>query len=155
MNFIKFNNTEDMQAYLLRAQADADSSTHPAQRALTYGDHWVQFEDIANRVVIFGKVYTLTEVKFTEMYAGATLAEAKDAQRHTQILMAENKVYGRAHSILCPGGEAGYAHKSVLWPIEQSVYESAQQVGWNIDRLYPSDKINLEAAFIAYRGRNK
>lgn len=153
MNFIQFKNQAEMQAYLIQAQADADAAIHPAQRAVTFGDHWAQFVDIANRIVVFGHTLTLTEVKFTEMYAGATLAEAKAAVRETNEAMANNFLYGRAYSILCPEGEYGNTHKSVVWPIEESLYNAAHEVNWNIDLLPTSAKINLQAAFTAYRGR--
>lgn len=153
MNFIQFNNAAEMRAYLIQAQADADTAIHPAQRAITFGDHWAQFLDIANRIVIFGKTLTLTEVKFTEMYAGATLAEAKQAVAATNEAMERNYLYGRAYSALLTEGEYGQTHKSVVWPIEESLYNAAAEANWNIDLLPTSAKINLQAAFTAYRGR--
>jgi hypothetical protein len=156
VNFIKFKNFEEMQAYLIQAQADADSHVTPAQRAIGYGDYWARFIDVGNRIVEFGRVYTLTEVRRLEVEAGATAQEADFAVSDTEQSMKNgNFLYGRAASILLPNGESGYTHKANVWPIEESLWAAAAECGWNIDVLPLSAKVNLEAAFIAYRGRAK
>jgi hypothetical protein len=155
VNIIGFSSHEEMQAYLIQAQADADAALHPAQRAITWGSHWVRFEDIAHRLVIFGRVLGQREVYDAEIEAGATVDEAEYAMVETTHQLEEaNRVYSICSSIYCADGEYGTTHKAALWPIEESLYNDAAEADWNIDRLPLSSKINLQAAFTAYRGRD-
>lgn len=154
MDLIHFNNMAEMQAYLLRAQADAAQNMHPAQSALTWGSHWARFVNIANRVVEFGRIYTQDEVVELEISAGATRIEAMRALQECGVGMEKGYLYGHAASFLYPEGESGYTHKSVVWPIEESTYNAAAEARWQIDQMPVSQKINLQIAFIAYKGRH-
>jgi hypothetical protein len=155
LNFRSFDNHAEMQAYLIQAQADADAAMHHAQRAITWGSHWVRFENIANRLVIFGRVLDSREFLDSEIEAGATRDEAELALvDNTYNLEHKNRAFSICSSIYCPEGEYGTVHLSALWPVEESLYNAAAEADWNIDRLPTSAKINLQAAFLAYRGRN-
>jgi hypothetical protein len=153
-DLIHFNSWPEMQAYLIRAQADAAANMHPAQAAISWGDHWVRFIDISNRVVEFGRVFTRDEVRESEIEAGATSIEARRAVQECAIGMEKGYLYGHAASFLYPSGEVGYSHKSVVWPIEEATYNAAAEVNWQIDRMPVSQKINLQIAFIAWKGRD-
>ena len=153
MEIIHFDNAADMQAYLIRAQADAAKSIHPSQAALTWGSHWVRFIDISNRLVEFGRVYDRDEVINTEMDAGATRIEARRTAQQAGIGLEKGYLYGHAASFLFPKGETGYSHKAVVWPIEEATYNAAAEANWQIDLMPVSQKINLQIAFIAFKGR--
>lgn len=154
LNVLRFNNEVEMRAYLIQAQADAMNSLHLLQSALTYGSFWVRFVDLPSRLVEFGRVAEQHEVVDQELEAGATSREAARAALQTRASMENGYLYGVAYSFLNREGEWGYSRKVDVWPIEESLFHAAAEVHWQIDLLPVSQKINLQAAFTAYRTRN-
>lgn len=155
MNVLRFNNAAEMQAYLIQAQADADASLHPAQRAITWGDTWVRFIDVAAQVVEFGRVFTQEEVAEQEVAAGGTNDDVAQAVADATVRQQQGYLFGVAFSIYNTMGEAGYTHKSNVWPIEGDVFDRAAERNWIARDMPMSAKINVEAAFRAYRGRGR
>lgn len=141
-----------MQAYLIQAQADAHHNLHPLQSALTYGSFWTRFVDLGNKVVEFGRVAMLDEVRDLEVQAGATSAEANAIVQSTDTSLRNGYMYGLAYSLYNRDGEWGTTHKAHVWPIEESLFHQAAEANWQIDLLPMSGKINLNAAFRAMKG---
>lgn len=147
-HIMEFDDHEQMMAYLAIARQAALDNLHPMQAALTYGDHWVQFFDVADRLVIFGRIHTLDETLTGEQDCGSTREEAEEAVERTRIDLEQGgTMFGRAHSIVEPEGELGYTHKGSAWPIPQVLFDAAQQVSFAVDRLETIDKHLLELLY--------
>ena len=152
MHVESFDSPEQMREYLRTAAEEAHNSLHPAQRAITHGDTWVRFVDIANRVIEFGRVATLEEVEREAVEAGATHDEAHEQMQRAEMAVANHYLYGKAYSRYNTPGEWGHTHKAHVWPCDPSLFVEASQVQWQIEMLPPSAKVNLEIAFRAMRG---
>jgi hypothetical protein len=150
-----FESVDEMFSWMRDNEEAANLVLAPEQQAVTYGSHWCRFFDIANRVVIFGKVLTQEEQRETET-ALADDSEADEAETE-EILdtLAQSHergyMYGRCYSTIEPDGEWGSTHRANLWPIPQHVYEAARDVRWDIDQLPPEQRTALEAAYQVYR----
>ena len=155
MNVLSFDGEAEMQAYLIQARLDAAQSIHPLQSALTNGSYWCRFVDLAARIVEFGRVAEQHEVVDSEVAAGATKREALAMARQTQLSLENGYLYGIAYSLLNREGEWGITHKKNVWPIEEELMFQAAEANWQIDLLPASGKVNLQAAFTAYRGRGQ
>jgi hypothetical protein len=154
VHVIPFDSHEAMIEHLRRANASLMADLAPAQQALTFGDHWVQFVDVAEKHFIFGQVYTLAETKRLELEAGATEAEAAQVVEQTVSDLAHGLMYGIAYDHLNPQGEAGHTHLASAWPIEDHIFEAAQAADWQWDRLELGHRLALNIAFIQYRKAN-
>jgi len=152
MEVIRFGTHEEMLQHLRQASTEAFESMHPAQAAITFGDCWVQFHDIANRHLIFGRVMPLADVLAGEIEAGATKHEAQGTVRQTVRDLAAGYMYGRAHDRYNVEGELGQTHKASVWPIEEALFNSCAEVNWQMDLLPLSQKLNLQIAFSSLRG---
>lgn len=152
MNLLSFDSPEEMQAYLRSASASAHSHLHLAQETIGFGDTWLQFVDLVQRHIVFGRVQTLDEVMAGEIESGATHSAAEVACRDTDWMLAKGYMYGRAYDYMNPEGELGHTHKAHAWPIEPECFYAAREVGWHIDKMPLSQKINLEVAFRAWKG---
>jgi hypothetical protein len=147
-----FNSFEEMQDHLAKMSEAARAGLHPAQQALTFGSTWVQFVDIAERHVVFGYVSTLDQVEQAELRSGANVVAARDARRETEVNLDEGDLlYGRAYDRFNVGGELGHTHRANAWPIDAGMFQRAADVRWDMDALETPDKINLQAAFTAFR----
>lgn len=151
MQLIPFSSPEEMQSFLSSANSAAHASLHPVQRALTVGNHWVRFVDIAARIVEFGYILTPTETYEVEIAAGANTVDARAAAAGVGRLLDNGYMYGKAWSPLGPDGEYGITHKAHVWPIESTVALDAAEHGWRVDELSLPSKINLQAAFNSLR----
>lgn len=140
-----FDSIESMQEELHRRSADAMAGLARQQRDLTLGSYWVQFQfEDDEPLVIFGHVVDEDEWALnSEGYEG-TAEEQRQAMNQTGLM------FGRAASKHFPDPELGYTHKASAWPIEQRLFEMAQAVDWDIDRLPHPGKVLLE---IAYQSR--
>ena len=151
MHFQQFDTPEAMQAALAEQQAHALAGLHPMQQALTAGAHWVRFVNLDTQpmVIEFGQVATPEMIVESETEGGSSLAEALDFVRLNAEKETGGFLYGRADSVL--GDEGGYTHKAHAWPIEQRLFEAAQDVSWNADRLDELGRLLLEIAFRGMR----
>lgn len=151
MTVMGFGSFEEMQDFLHKQAETANNSLHQAQRAITYGNHWVQFAFTDHIEVEFGRVHTLDEIRAGEKAAGASDREVEDSIALTEAQMMDNLLYGTAYIVWQPEGELGYAHKAAVWPIEERLFNAAKAVDWEIDRLDDTGKVLLEIAFAAWR----
>lgn len=155
MNVIRFHSQEEMRAHLIQAAADAHNKMHVVQSAITFGDFWVRFVDVANKVIEYGMVATPEEVYAAEVEAGATKAEANQAVEQTQAALRNGYMYGIAFSPLNRDGEWGHTHKAHVWPIDESLFHQAAEANFQFDLLPMSGKINLNIAFLQMKNHVK
>lgn len=146
-----FTTHEEMIAALQGRAAHALAGLHAAQAALTYGDHWVQFADLDNRQILFGRVFTQGEVAKSELDSGASIAETATVLTDTDGALRGGYLYGRAHDRFNSDGELGTTHKAHVWPIEERLYLWARDVDWEIERLDPAGRLLLDIAFRSMR----
>lgn len=146
MDVFTFDSHDDMTKYLTKIRQAAKEGLHPEQARLTYGDHWVEFVDVGARIVIFGRVHTLDEVRDSEHpdYVDDIVAT-------TETDLVDGMMYGRAYSRLEPFGELGYTHKANAWPIEGRLFDAAKAAEWDIDALDEAGKVLLQIAYAAWR----
>jgi hypothetical protein len=149
-----FDSHDEMIEHIRRAQRTALEGLHPAQQGIGPGDCWVQFHDVANRHIVFGYVLPLPVVRRLEVESGATKREAADAVQETAARLANGFMYGKAYDRFNPKGELGETHKLNVWPIDHRTFSAAKNVDWQIDLLDLPYKINLQAAFTAFRRSN-
>lgn len=152
VNILRFNSREEMQAYLIQAAADAHTALHAHQRSITFGDCWVRFVDLANKVVEFGRVALPQEVADQMIDAGGTASDAAEAVDAAERSLAAGYLTGFAFSLYNREGEWGHTHKAHVWPIEESLFHQAAEAKWQIDLLPMSGKVNLNHAFLAMKG---
>jgi hypothetical protein len=154
--YVSFNSWEEMQAYLEANEAAANAHLVDTQKAITYGQLWVRFYDIADRVIIFGKVMELETVRAEEIRLGASAGEAAYTVKNVEERMARNYLFGRCWSVIEPDGELGDTHASQVWPCSPALYDEAHRVGWRIDDMDPWAKAELQTLhiemFAAMRG---
>lgn len=151
MQVIQFDSHDAMRSHLRAAAEAAHRGLHSEQDRLTYGDYWVQFHDIANFHVIFGRIDTLEEVRDGEVNGGATATEADAVVAMTANDLVNGMMYGTAYDRFNPDGELGNTHKAHVWPIEERLFNAAAEARWDIRLLPASGKVLLEIAFRAMR----
>src|SRR5690349_13644211 len=154
MTVMGFSSFEEMQEYMRKAAQQANEGLHPQQRAIAYGDHWVQFADMGELIVIFGRVHTLEEIRQGEQRSGATPSEADEVAASTAADLDQGYMFGTAYSVIEPTGELGTTHKASVWPIEERLFNAARQAEWNISELDEASKVLLtiaHAAFVAHK----
>lgn len=151
MQVIQFDSHDEMRAYLQQAAQAAHRGLHPEQDRLTYGDYWVQFHDIANQHVIFGRVATASEVYEGELRSGVTANEARKVVESTHTELSNGYMYGVAFDKFNREGSLGHTHKAHVWPIEERLFNAAAEANYQIDQLPTSGKVLLEIAFRALR----
>lgn len=140
-----FDSAEEMFAAMAQATEDANARLAPHQRDLTFGSYWVRFYDVTERIIEFGRVFTLDEIPF-EPEDGYPV----EVQRQEMIENTERGyLYSEANSIL--GTENGDTHRYNAWPIEQRLFDMAKAVDWKIDDLDDTGKLLLEIAYAGFR----
>jgi hypothetical protein len=158
--FREFDSLEDAWEFMRKGEAYGNRNLHPKQAAITWGDHWVRFYDIADRMIIFGYIYTPDEVEASEaegidkitdlserMMARAEVAESMRSIRdsHSRGLM-----WGWAYSKHFT--DLGSTHRFNMWPCSEELFEAAKAVGWDVDALTdPVHRRELERSWQEYR----
>lgn len=150
-NIRSFASFEEAQDFLRRANDAADAQLTNEQRRVSYGDTWVRFYDVVNRIVIFGRVETLAEIAEAEARLGAGPAEVANVLRHTEELESHNLLFGYCYSIIERLGELGSTHRANLWPCPPELFEAARLCVWEVDHLAPHHKAQLEALYVEWR----
>ncbi len=153
MSVIGFDSFDDMQRFLTDAEEAANRRVSDPQREISYGNLWLRFHDPLGRVVIFGRVHTLEEIKAKEVELGASLGEATQVVRHTQQMNERGYVFGTCWSIIEPRGELGNTHRSEIWYCPPAVFEEAKAHEWNVDSVSEWAKDALEALYQQWRAR--
>jgi hypothetical protein len=153
--FMEFESWEDAVSFMAEQTDRANERLAPEQVAVTYGDCWVRFYDIAARTLIFGRITTLD-------YWDEKIATAKGEDRQEwmdeKVSVAESHergyMYGKAYSVIEPDGEWGSTHRANLWPIPEWLFEQARAAGWRMDDLDEQGKDGLSQVWLAYRAHN-
>jgi hypothetical protein len=147
-----FTSTEEMVEALRERAAHALAGLAPQQAAITWGDHWVQFHDIDNGGLIWGKVHTREEVAAGELSCGADWDEVVETIASTVNSLEQGYMYGTAHSRFYDEGELGTTHKAHVWPIEERLFDAAREAGWDHRKIEdPAMRVLLDIAFRAIR----
>ena len=120
MEFVTFNDWDEIQRYM-QAQYDiAEQMVVPRQRDITWGSYWVRPND---GILIWGRVWTEAELVLNEDDPEAVLA-------HYRATHERGYRFGYAYSPYCSDGELGESHISVLWPITRQEFSSALRCKW-------------------------
>jgi len=158
--FVEFNSIEDAYEFMRKGEAYGNRNLHPKQENITWGDYWVRFYNVADRVIIFGKVETEAEVEAGEskgiddIAVEAERAIAQDEVLYTMTTIRDSHerglMWGWAYSRY--DKDLGSTHRFYMWPISKDLYEAAEQVGWDVDAITdPVARAELEAAWQEYR----
>lgn len=147
MHIETFETHDEMLEAVERNRKAALDGLHPAQASLDLGSHWVRFVDLGANppIVEFGRVATETEI-YNEA-EGTDTTESIAAERTR--LRETGLMYGLACSLL--GEEWGYTHKSMVWPINVTLFGAAEAAGWRIDKLDDAGRLLLEHAYQSHR----
>ena len=157
MSHMQFDSLDEAFEWMQKRTEEANANLHDKQRGVTWGDHWCRFVDVANRLVVFGKVDTIAEVEAGERGEYDTpISEESQAEldytlEHLRHTHERGYLYGRSFCTHYPEGELGDTHRANLWPIEKSLYDAAEQAGWVIDDLPNWAKHDLQHAWTGYR----
>lgn len=146
MEIHTFDSPEAMQNALAEMREKAKAGLHAEQDRITFDDCWVEFLDIGARLIIFGRVHTLDEVR-----KGEEEEDVDEIVEMTTRDLESGLMYGVAYSIHEPTGELGYTHKANVWPIERRLLDMAREAEWRVDDLDETGRLLLEIAYSAYR----
>jgi hypothetical protein len=141
----------------------ANRNLHQKQRDIGYGDYFVRFYEVAERIVIFGRV--MTEAELFDSESGdiesiddpAEKQEAIEEVRYTMTALRERHeegyLYGWCHSTI-EKGELGSTHRSWMWPISKELFEAARAVEWDIDLLPDEHRNALSRAYVEWTAQS-
>lgn len=149
-----FDSHEEMVAFVEERKAHAVAGLAREQQALTFGSYWVQFHDIPNRHIVFGRVPTCEEIALDmlrgpggEVSPDADWGQVAQACEDAERNMNEGFLYGWAHDRFNPAGELGVTHKAHVWPIEKRLFDAATFVQFEIANLNETGRFLLDLAF--------
>lgn len=159
--FMSFDSMEDAFEFMRRGEDYGNRNLHPKQAAITWGDRWVRFYDLAERLIIFGYVDTEAEVEESESRgidqitdpSERLMARSEVAQAMTVIRESHERglMWGWAYSKHFH--DLGSTHRFDMWPISEALFEAAKEVQWDVDALTdPVHRNELEQAWQEYRG---
>jgi hypothetical protein len=158
MHIETFDSPEEMARVIHERRKHALEGLAPAQQSLTFGSHWVQFHDLDNRHIIFGRVATREEVALGELLGpdgtireGSTMTQVVELVETTEAELDDGMMYGWAYDRFEPAGTLGHTHKAHVWPIEERLFDMAAVVGWDIALLNEAGRFLLEVAFRSMR----
>lgn len=146
MDVMMFDSHDDMTNHLREMRQAAKAGLHPEQLRLTLDDCWVEFVDPGARIIVFGRVHTVEEIR-----QGEDPDEVDSIITSTLTDLEDGLMYGRAHSRIDVGGELGYTHKANAWPIERRLFLMAQSVDFDVDELDAAGKMLMQIAYSAWR----
>src|SRR5688572_18887891 len=110
MIFPGFDSFADLGAALARVQREA---TAARQQAITHGDYWCG-PSPDGRGVRFGEVSTVAELDERSRQSGASEDERGSSRDERAEDYERGYRFGRAYSIVRPGGEWGSTHVSQM-----------------------------------------
>jgi len=131
-----FETMEEMVAYQLNAEHEANQHCLDEQKAIPWGGYVLRVEDDLS---IFGRLYTKEEY----------MEDGSVDSSNADTFFNRNFRYGQFFSVVVPTGEYGSAHVVELWPITKSDFDEAQERAWTmwpelLDRVYTETKEALE-----------
>lgn len=157
--FIPFETMEDAFDFMRRGDEYGNRNLHPKQQAITWGDYWIRFVDMHDRLVVFGYIQTLDEVREAEekyMDRTGTAEERAESEAELQYALQSTKeshergyMFGWAYSKI--DKDLGSTHRFNMWPISKELYEAAREAEWDIDRIHEDYRPQLEEAYTGYR----
>lgn len=158
--FQSFDSIEEAFEFMRRGEDYGNRNLHPEQAAITWGDYWVRFYNIADRLIIFGKVETEAEAEASESEGienitdpeekAIALEEVAESMRVIRASHERGLMWGWAYSKHFT--DIGSTHRFYMWPITPQLFEAAKTVGWDVDQITdPRDRGELERAWQAYR----
>lgn len=145
---IGFDNLDDMYGEIKRRTSEGNAHLSDQQQALTFGSTWCQFAfHLDPRLVIFGRVFTVEELRAQITAEEGSDAEAAAHVRQVKSVLEDGYMYGNGFSYWEPSGELGDTHRYNAWPIGEALYHAAQEVGGRIDDLPVEHKVALQVAY--------
>lgn len=150
MNIQSFGTPEEMEDALQRMREDAKAGLHPEQAALSYGHTWVEFADVGQRIIYFGRTFTEIDIVSDEG-ASPHPSYVRDVLAGVDADLQDGVMFGKAWSKADPAGTIGVTHKANVWPIETRMFIAARVAGWDIDRLDETGRVLLQIAYSAWR----
>lgn len=146
-----FDTPEQMEARLADLREAANRDLHPAQQAMTYGEHWLRIAEPTTNLVEFGYVFTPEEIRTIEREYGSTPAEADAAVRYAEEARGLGFLFGIAHSRDNPTGAYGNVHKASIWPIEPRLFQAAARFDYDIEQFDEVASVLLQIALAGLR----
>lgn len=147
-----FGSMEEMYEALQERARIAHEGMHAAQAGIAWGAYWCRFIDVAANSVEFGHVYPREKVALEELTSGASWEDTLAVVAATaEDLVGNALMYGIAYSKENPTGDIGHTHKANVWPIEKRLFDAAQKVDFDIERLDDAMKLLLEVAYRSQR----
>lgn len=156
MTFREFESLEAMFEAMRVGTDLANDSLAPEQQAITWGDYWVRFYDIPDRMLIFGHIFSYDDFVAGERkhYPKTMNAEERSEFEYTIANRRENHdrgyLFGWAYSYPFPDGDLGDTHRANMWPISKELYEHAKEKEWRMDDFDTPFKVELQEAFDGY-----
>jgi len=158
--FRSFDSIEDAFEFMRKGEDYGNRNLHPKQAAITWGDYWVRFYDVADRMIIFGRVETEAEVEksesegIDEMTDIHERAVARDEVMETMRTIRDSHerglMWGWAYSKY--DHDLGSTHRFDMWPITEGLYNAAREAQWDVDAIIdPVHRAELEQAWQEYR----
>lgn len=151
-----FTSIEEVFEALQAGERHANANLAPEQAALTYGQHWVRFYDIPDKILIFSKVDTVEEFAEAERQAAIraeepmTVGELAYAINALRERHERGYLYGTCYSKITPEGELGDTHRGHVWPISPGLFNLARAARWDVDAMTSDGKYAISDAFMAW-----
>lgn len=133
---IAFDSTEELFAYMSRAEEAANAATTEAQAKIRDATETVYAFRISLGIAIFGEVLSLAESQAAEkkLY-NLDKAEDREEYEYTANQLADSRqrgyVFGKWFSVVEPTGELGSAHVSSLTQIDKALFDHAKTRQWS------------------------
>jgi hypothetical protein len=153
---VGFDSIQDAFDYMRKSETAANAGLHEKQKALTWGQYWVRFWDVASKTLIFGKVMTVEEFAQAEAEAAAASKDPMALGEMEHEVAALRQRHGRGYlfgycwSTIEPNGELGDTHQANVWPISEELFEAAKAANWVIDDLDQTAKVRLSNAYLEW-----
>ncbi len=134
---------EDYLDGVARWEDAALARLNPAQRAVTWGDHWVGLAPDTGDI-IFGRVATVEECADRERVYGADADEIADSTQALEDAHARGYRLGSVYTATHPQGDFESVHLcNVLHRITEAEFALAQSHGWNIGVMRGAGVVQL------------
>jgi len=132
MNVKTFDSIEDLFAFQEANRRSADSHGMVSQRDIGVGSCLLRYFEDAD-LIIYGEVTdSLAYYEGKDLDAGD--GELRAEYEYEKAARAEphmkNYRFANCYSVMCPEGEPGDVHISVMQPIAREVFDLAKKCGW-------------------------
>lgn len=139
VRYHSFANQQEMAEYIRRSRELAADGLHPAQRDLTWASTWVQFFNVKERHLVFGKVPHILNIE-----NGDEIAKI-EARLEEGVLTAE------AYDRLGMNGQLLLIPKRNVWPINWDTFTKVRDARWDFDALDIDTQLVINIAFVSWR----